>query len=185
MSNYRRNLIPGGIYFFTVVTQGRRPILTTSCGRKALRVAFDRILSQWPFTPFVTALLPDHLRCFWILPPGDSVYSIRWRRIKEEFTRFYLENGGREAEISESRKRSGERGIWQRRFWEHTIRDETELKSCVDYIHWNPCKHHLVKRAVEWPWSTFHRFLRAGEYDASWGKSDPCPNLHTPEWDGA
>lgn len=182
MADYRRNYVPGGTYFFTVVTAGRRCIFSSALGRECLRYAISDIQTTFPFTAFATVLLPDHLHSVWILPPGDDRYSTRWRRIKEEFTRTYLERGGSEYPLSASRKKKGERGIWQRRFWEHTIRDEDDLKRCVDYMHWNPCKHNLVPHPRDWPWSTFHRFVEQGEYDINWGSTNPCPDYDTPEW---
>ena len=182
MADYRRNYVPGGTYFFTVVTAGRRPILTTDLGRECLREAIDEIKAKSPFTLFAIVLLPDHLHSVWILPRGDADYSTRWRQIKEKFTRRYLERGGTEATVSDSRRKKSERGIWQRRFWEHTVRDEDDLKRCVDYVHWNPRKHNLAERVQDWPWSTFHRFVEEGEYDLDWGGTDPCPNDDTPEW---
>jgi putative transposase len=107
------------------------------------------------------------------LPPGDSKYSVRMKRIKEEFTQEWLNAGLREAAVTQSQARRGERGIWQPRFWEHTIEDEDDLERCVDYIHWNPRKHALVPRVRDWPWSSFHRFVKAGQYDIDWGGTAP------------
>ena len=182
MADYRRNYVPGGTYFFTVVTAGRRPILTTDLGRECLREAIDEVKAKSSFTLFAIVLLPDHLHSVWMLPRDDADYSTRWRQIKEKFTRRYLERGGRETTVSTSRQKKGERGIWQRRFWEHTVRDEDDLKRCVDYVHWNPRKHNVAERVQDWPWSTFHRFVEQGEYDLDWGGTDPCPNYDTPEW---
>jgi putative transposase len=105
-------------------------------------------------------------------------------RLKEEFSKNWLGSGGRELPQSESRRRQRYRGIWQKRYWEHTIEDELDLQRCVDYIHWNPCKHRVVSRVRDWPWSSFHRFVQAGEYDIHWGGIDPVPNWHAPEWGG-
>jgi len=105
------------------------------------------------------------------LPHGDWDYSTRWKRVKAEFTRHWLKAGGTEKSQSTSRTDRGERGIWQRRFFEHTCRDEDDLKRCVDYIHVNPLKHGLVERVRDWPWSSFHRFVRLGEYPANWGNA--------------
>ena len=182
MPNYRRNFVPGGTYFFTVVTYHRRPLLTSDLSRELLRRAFETIRQSYPFEMVATVLLPDHLHSIWTLPPGDSDYSMRWRRIKEEFTKEYLQRGGVELAQSPSRKKHGMRGVWHKRFWEHTIDDDTDLKSCADYIHWNPRKHNLVSRVIDWKWSTFHRFVSLGEYDAGWGGTDPTPGYDTPEW---
>jgi len=98
-------------------------------------------------------------------------------------TRSFLASGGDEAPVSESRSRRRGRGVWQSRYWEHTCRDEADLKRCVDYIHWNPVKHSQVQRVKDYPWSTFHRFVKEGEYDPNWGASDPCPDAIGPGWE--
>ena len=182
MSNYRRNLVPGGTFFFTCVTHHRRPILTTDLGRECLHKAIVKVGTDHPFNLFAIVLLPDHCHTVWILPPGDDRYSLRWLRIKEEFTRHWIDRGGHESEQSLSRKKHRQRGVWQRRFWEHTVRDEADLQRCVDYIHWNPRKHQLVKRVSDWKWSSFHRFVEGGQYDRDWGGVDPTPDWDGPEW---
>jgi putative transposase len=174
MPDYRRNNHPGATFFFTVVTHERRPVLTTDLGRYCLRQALLGVKAQRPFDHVAVVLLPDHLHAIWTLHSGDSDYSIRWAQIKERFTRLFLDGGGEEGAGSASRTRHRERGVWQRRFWEHTCRDEDDLKRCVDYLHWNPVKHGLVRFVEEYPWSSFHRFVRAGEYEHRWGESDPC-----------
>ncbi len=183
MPNYRRNYVPGGTYFFTVVTHQRRPILTSSLARNCLREAIKTVRDERPFELSAIVLLPDHLHAVWTLPRGDADYSTRWSHLKAEFTRSYLTTGGTEADRSESRERQGERSIWQRRFWEHTCRDEGDLKRLVDYVHWNPRKHGLVDRVKEYRWSSFHRFVRLGEYEEVWGGTDPCPGWDDPEWE--
>ena len=182
MPNFRRNLVPGGTFFFTVVTHLRRPILTTDLGRRCLREAINTVKDSHPFELFANVLLPDHWHCVWMLPRGDDRYPLRWMRIKEEFTKRWLAGGGDEAPQSESRSRHRLRGIWQKRYWEHTVRDEEDLERCVDYIHWNPRKHGLVTRVRDWEWSSFHRFVEAGQYDINWGGTDPTPGWNTPEW---
>jgi putative transposase len=107
------------------------------------------------------------------LPSGDADYSTRIKRIKEEFTCSWLDAGMSEANTTGAQREKGTRGIWQPRFWEHTIRDEDDLQRCVDYIHWNPRKHKLVRRVRDYAWSSFHRFVEAGEYDIDWGGSEP------------
>jgi putative transposase len=182
MSDYRRWYVPGGTYFFTVVTYGRRPILCEELGRACLHAAIEAVRQQWPFEIVAIVLLPEHLHTVWTLPRGDDRYSTRWRLIKEKFTQRYLRAGGREIAPSSSRKKQGERGIWQRRFWEHLVPDEDDLQRCVDYVHWNPRKHGLVARVRDWPWSSFHRFVELGEYDIDWGGTDPTPGYDDPEW---
>jgi REP-associated tyrosine transposase len=182
MSNYRRNYVPGGTYFFTVMTYRRRPILATELARMSLRNAIEKIRRRWQFEIVAIVLLPDHSHTVWTLPRGDSDYSLRIRRIKEEFSRSYLAGGGQELPLNKSRASRGERAIWQRRFWEHTIDDEDDLKRCVDYVHWNPQKHGLVSSVRDWRWSTFHCFVELGEYTLDWGRKDPTPGFDTPEW---
>ncbi len=116
-----------------------------------------------------------------MLPRGDARYPLRWMRIKEEFTERWLAGGGDEAPQSKSRSRHRLRGIWQKRYWEYTVRNEADLERCVDYIHWNPRKHGLVARVRDWEWSSFHRFVEAGQYDINWGGTDPTPGWNTPE----
>jgi len=182
MSRYRRNYVEGGTYFFTVVTYRRRPFLTSDLARDCLRNAIEAIKKKRPFEIVAVVLLPDHLHTVWTLPTGDANYSMRWRRIKEEFTKAYLARGGTELSQSRSRRKHGQRGIWHKRFWEHTVCDETDLERCCDYIHWNPRKHVLVSRVGDWSYSSFHRFVTAGQYDPDWGGVDPTPGYDTPEW---
>lgn len=124
-------------------------------------------------------LLPDHLHCIWKLLEHDSDYSTRWRKIKETFTRNYLSGAGRcgsgplqpcpaEAQVTLAKRRKGLRGVWQQRFWEHTIRDELDFGNHVNYIHFNPVKHALCRCAHEWPWSTFQRWIKEGYYQQTW-----------------
>jgi putative transposase len=183
MPDYRRNYIPGGTYFFTVVTGQRRPILDTPLARQLLHEALAETKARFPFELFAIVLLPDHLHTIWTLPPNDSDYSNRWRMVKEQFTRHFLASGGGEAARSQSRLRHRERAVWQRRFWEHTCRDEEDLKRSLDYVHWNPVKHGLVARVRDFQWSSFHRFVKLGEYDQEWGEANPCPGWDEPEWE--
>jgi putative transposase len=183
MPNYLRNYVPGGIYSFTVVTHQRRPLFDVENNRELLADAMRSVRLKRPFEIVAMVLLPDHLHCIWTLPPEDADFSNRWRQIKEAFTRKYLKAGGQEAEISDSRILHAERGVWQRRFWEHTCRDQDDLNRCIDYIHWNPVKHGLVTRVKDYPWSTFHKYVQDGIYAADWGQLDPYPNYHAPEWE--
>jgi putative transposase len=179
MSNYRRNFIPGGTFFFTLVTHQRRQFLATPAARCCLREALRKVRRDWPFALDAIVLLPDHLHCIWTLPPGDAAYDVRWKRIKHCFTTSYLSAGGSEGAISASRASKRERGIWQKRYYEHTVRDDDDLKRCVDYIHVNPLKHGLVARVRDWPWSSFHRYVTLGEYSPDWGGS---PKFYGDEW---
>ncbi len=182
MPNYRRWHVPGGTYFFTVVTFERQPLLADDLPRTLLREAIDKERGKRPFEIVAWVLLPDHLHAVWTLPPGDDDYSLRWQKIKEEFTKNYLSAGGREGVRSRSRRARQERAVWQRRFWEHTVEDEDDLERCVDYVHWNPVKHGHATRVRDWPWSTFHQFVKAGHYELDWGNTDPCPGYKAPEW---
>ncbi len=182
MPDYRRWYVPGGSFFFTAVTCARRPILYTDAARQCLHEAIDTARDKWPFTLVAIVLLPDHLHTVWTLPAGDAEYPMRWKCIKEQFTREYLARGGAEVPPSASRVRHGERGVWQRRYWEHTVRDAADLKRCVDYVHWNPKKHGYVANVRDWPWSSFHRYVELGEYTPDWGADDPTPGYDAPEW---
>ncbi len=182
MSDYRRCYVPGGTYFFTCVTYRRRPILTTDLGRRCLRAAIEKVRESYPFEIVAFVLVPDHCHSVWTLPPTDDKYPLRWRRIKEEFTEAWLAAGGTELPQSASRKRHRQRGVWHKRYWEHTVGDGADLKRCVDYTHWNPRKHGLAPRVRDWEWSSFHRFVTEGEYDLDWGGTDPTPGWDDPEW---
>ncbi len=182
MSNYRRWFVRGGMVFLTVVTYDRRPILTTDLGRCFLRNAIQQIRRGRPFQLFATVLMPDHWHLVMSLPRGDSDYSTRIRRIKDVFTEQWLGQGLGEARVTESQMRRGERGIWQPRFWEHTILDESELEGCVDYIHWNPRKHNVVRCIRDWPWSSFHRFAAAGHCSLDWGGVEPSTFTAERDW---
>lgn len=162
MTNYRRSKLCGGYYFFTVVTYKRRRFLADELSRICLKGAWRKIRQNRPFEVVAFCLLPDHLHCVWHLPDGDKDFSQRWMLIKKEFTRRYLKAGGLEPGQSMSREKKQERGIWQRRFWEHRIRDEKDLQKHIDYIHYNPVKHGLVNVIEDWPWSTYHKFVRNG-----------------------
>jgi len=122
-------------------------------------------------------VLPEHLHCIWSLGEADANYSLRWKFIKEGFTKKYLVEGGRENNRSDSKRRRGERAVWQRRFWEHTVRNEDELGRLCDYIHYNPVKHGHVKCPHQWPHSSFHRFVRQDLYPSNWA----CCCVRDPE----
>jgi putative transposase len=172
MSNYRRWRVEGGTYFFTVVTHERRPLLTTEAARTSLRAAICRVRQRHPLRVVAIVLLPDHLHTIWELPPGDADYAVRWRQIKTLVTQSLAPILPVAGDLSPSRRRRHEMGVWQRRFYEHTCRDEQDVKRLADYIHVNPVKHRLVTRVCDWPWSSFHRYVRSGEYTREWGGSD-------------
>ncbi|WFU30441.1 transposase [Bradyrhizobium brasilense] len=163
MVTYRRNFIAGGSFFFTVNLEDRRLRLLTD-HIDQLRAAFRETRERHPFTTEAIVILPDHLHAVWSLPEGDADFATRWRQIKSTFSRS-LPVGEL---ISGSRAARSERGIWQRRYWEHTIRDESDLTRHIDYVHINPLKHGLVKRVRDWPYSSFHRMVRLGVYPEDW-----------------
>jgi len=177
MSHYRRANFPGGYYFFTVVTYNRCSFLTTELARLCLRHAWRYVCQRRPFELYALCLLPNHLHCIWKLPDGDANFSTRWNSIKGIFTREYLRQGGQEAKRSSSQRKREEAALWQRRFWEHQIRDGDDLQNHVDYIHYNPVKHELVSKVEDWPWSTYHRFVRQGLYRGF----DETEQLKSPE----
>jgi putative transposase len=147
-----------------------------------LRSAIEEIRTTKPFSMIATVLLPDHWHIVLALPSGDSDYSTRMKRIKEEFTKGWLERGLPEAKVTDAQRKRGERGIWQPRYWEHTVTDERDLEGCVDYTHWNPRKHGLVSRVRDWPWSSFHRYVASGHYPIDWGGTAPTSYLSTRDW---
>lgn len=169
MSNYRRAVVNGGTYFSTLVTYHRQKILCESDVRKALRKGIQNVRQKHPFFINAWVLLPDHLHCIWTLPENDTDYSLRWAKVK----RFVSKQCGallyRDDLVNESKHRRNESTIWQRRFWEHLIRDDQDMKIHMDYIHYNPVKHKLVEGVKEWPYSTFHRYCENGIYPANWG----------------
>jgi putative transposase len=164
MTKYRRAQFEGGYYFFTVVTYERRKFLTDENALICLRQAINDTKKKNNFETIAFCLLPDHLHCIWKLPEGDNNFPLRWSKIKSQFTSLYLQSGGIESMQSPSRSGKRERGIWQRRFWEHQIRDERDLQRHLDYIHYNPLKHELVENVEDWPWSTYHRYIRENKY---------------------
>jgi putative transposase len=169
MSTCRRYFAPGGTYFFTVVTQGRAGILTTSEARAILHDAFRVCQQRWPFQIDAIVLLPEHLHAIWSLPRGDDRYPLRWAFIKKEFTKGWLQAGGSEKSISPARIGRRRRGVWQPRYWEHLISDEDDFERHLEYIHYNPVKHGLVECPRDWPFSSFHRWVRLGAYETDWG----------------
>ncbi|RJQ47520.1 MAG: transposase [Gammaproteobacteria bacterium] len=164
MTNYRRHFVPGGSYFFTVALADRSATLLTD-HIDVLRKAFQRIRRELPFNIEAMVVLPDHLHCVWTLPPETADFSTRWKRIKAEFSHALPAGEQRSA----SRMKKGERGIWQRRFWEHALQDELDWQRYVDYVHYNPVKHGYMKRVAQWPYSTFRRYVKLGLYPLEWG----------------
>jgi putative transposase len=129
------------------------------------------------FETVAIVLLPDHLHVIWTLPRGDDDYPSRWQAIKAKFTSQWLAAGGEEHDVTRGYRR---RGVWQPRFMEHAIRDEQDLHNHADYIHYNPVKHGYVQAPRDWPWSSFHRYVRSGDYPVDWG----CAHERPPQFGG-
>jgi putative transposase len=172
MSRYRRSRTTGATYFFTLTTYRRRKLLTHPVVRQALHEAILTVRRKLPFTSHAWVLLPDHLHTLWEMPDGDSDYGLRWSLIKQHASRMTLQGTTIDITRSQSQRNRRESGFWQRRFWEHLIRDEEDFARHMDYIHWNPVKHGYVSQAKNWPYSTFHRLVRDGVYPADWGGAD-------------
>lgn len=164
MSDYHRILQPGGCWFFTHVLHHRHGNDLLIRHIKQLHEAVQHVRHKHPFRIHGWVVLPDHFHCLISLPEGDSDYPLRWRLIKSRFSQALPKT----EMIDEVRLRRGERGIWQRRYWEHTIRDQRDFNNHMDYIHINPLKHGLVQRVRDWPYSTFHRCVDRGMYPVDW-----------------
>jgi putative transposase len=171
MSNYRRVNAKGATYFFTVTTYRRREFLTLPESRQALRNAIAAAKQRCAFVTRAWVLLPDHMHCIWTLPENDADFSKRWGLIKAEFTKQSKARLHNADWMNQSKHKHRESTIWQRRFWEHRIRDEDDFDNHMDYIHFNPVKHGYVDRVCDWPYSTFHRYARSGVYRIAWAGS--------------
>ncbi len=167
MPEYRRAWLKGGTFFFTVVTYRRRPTLETEVAIDLLMRCFQVVMTRLPFTIDAMVILPDHIHCIWTLPDNDLDFSIRWKQIKAMFTHNYP--GDRRENISDSMRKKNERGIWQRRFWEHRIRDQEDFNRHCDYIHYNPVKHGLVDLPICWRHSSLRKLVEKGVYPENWG----------------
>ena len=166
MVQYRRNRVAGGTYFFTVTLRDR----TARCLVERiddLKLSIQTVKRERPFRIDAMVVLPEHLHTVWSLPPDDDDYAGRWRLIKGRFSRALVKAG-----VGLRRNDKGEYDLWQRRYWEHTIRDEADLQRCVDYLYYNPVKHGWVKQVHQWPHSTFHRDVAKGIYPQNWAGSD-------------
>jgi putative transposase len=167
MPEYRRLRVPGGTYFFTVNlrVRGSRLLLEHI---DALRQAVATVRQRQPFHIDAWVVLPDHMHCIWTLPDGDVTYPNRWYAIKARFSRSVPTTEYRSA----SMLARGERGLWQRRYWEHTIRDDRDYANHMDYVHFNPVKHGLAAAPGGWPHSSFHHCVRRGLYPQDWSGPD-------------
>jgi putative transposase len=169
MPNYRRVYLPGGIYFLTLVTYCRRPLFKDPTNVELLRAATAQIKAKKPFEILAAVVLPDHIHFVWQLPRNDSNYSQRISRLKVLFTRAFKANHPLSNQVSASRLKHRESDVWQRRFWEHTIKDETDLQQHLDYVHYNPVKHGLVSCPHLWEYSSFSKWVSQGKYAQNWG----------------
>ena len=168
MPRYRREHVPGGTFFFTVnLLERRRRLLVDHVDD--LRASFRSAWHAQPFEVIAIVILPDHLHCLWRLPEGDGDTAGRWARIKSGFCRRLAPVEYRSA-VRIARR---ERGVWQRRYWEHPVRDEADLRHHVDYIHMNPVKHGHAAAVRDWPYSSFHRFVRLGWLPPDWAGERP------------
>ena len=177
MPRYRRART-GPTYFFTLVSFERRPILCYAPIRNVLRLALRNVRAKRPFEIDAWVLMPDHLHCIWTLPEGDTDYSTRWAQIKRTVSRFCDTDIRARHPVSESRRKHRDSVIWQRRFYEHAIRDELDFERHVDYVHFNPVRHGHAESAAAWPFSTFHRYVRAGVLPADWGGTTEARQMH-------
>jgi len=164
MPRYRRASIAGGTFFFTVTIADRTDdLLVREIGR--LRDSYRAVQSRHPFETVAICILPDHLHALWTLPEGDADFAMRWSLIKVRFSRGLAAAPSRSVRHIVKR----EKGLWQRRYWEHAIRDERDLKRHINYIHFNPVRHNLVPRVRDWPHSSFHRYVTRGQLPEDWG----------------
>jgi putative transposase len=162
--HYRRTDVAGATYFFTLnLAERYRTLLTDHI--TTLRTVIRGVKQRHPFHIDALVILPDHLHCVLTLPEGDADYPLRWTLIKAGFSRHIPRTERRNS----SRVDKGERGVWQRRYWEHMIRDEHDYARHVDYIHFNPVRHGYSSRAADWPYSSIHRYIAAGTLTRDWG----------------
>ena len=166
--DYRRWFRADGTYFFTVVTYNRRKIFQDARARETLRRVILQVQALRPFEILAIVLLPDHCHSIWKMKDDDDNFSVRWQMIKRRFTKSWLARDSRYVTISASRIKRGERGVWQRRFWEHLIRDQKDFAMHMDYIHYNPVKHGYVKCPHQWEHSSFHRWVKEEVYESDW-----------------
>jgi putative transposase len=173
MTHYRR-IRSGNTFFFTLVSHRRRPILCHPRMRDGLRRAIQDLRRNHPFSIDGWVLMPDHLHCIWTLPDGDADFSTRWSLIKRSVSRLSRDLALDPDERSPSACKRRESTIWQRRFREHLIRDDIDFERHLDYIHFNPVRHGYAGRAIDWPYSTMHRYVKEGRYPGDWsGGANP------------
>ena len=163
MVQYRRSRLAGGTYFFTLTLRDRRSFHLVN-HINHLRNAFRAARKKSPFIIHAIVVLPEHLHTIWELPAEDDDYPKRWRFIKSHYTRALVKGG-----VNLIKNERGEYNLWQRRYWEHQIRDESDMKRHFDYIHYNPVKHRYVPAVSDWPYSSFHRYVKLGWLSNDWG----------------
>ena len=168
MAKYIRWFKEGGTYFFTVKTFNRQRLFSNETARQFLREAIQETQRQMPFDIPAIVLLPDHIHTIWRMPENDQIFSARWGCIKRRFTKRWSAYSDAGPTVSHSRKKRKEHGVWQRRFWEHLIRDRDDYAHHMDYIHYNPIKHDLVECPHQWPHSSFHHWVKEGAYSKEW-----------------
>ena len=168
MANYRRASACGGKFFFTVVTYRRRPVLDRPESRQALREVIEDVRIRRPFSIDAWVLLPDHIHCIWTLPEGVSDFSLRWSLIKSGFSKKTKALFKVDEWMNDSKLKRRESTVWQRRFWEHQVRDDEEYRVYTDYIHYNPVKHGLADAPHKWAYSSFHCYVEEGVYEKEW-----------------
>lgn len=171
MVNYRRSFVPGGTFFFTVTLQDRKSNLLVE-RINLLKAGVQKVKNEYPFQIKAYVILPEHLHMIWELPQGDCNYSLRWKKIKAHFSKSLCQSG-----IILNKTKHHEYRLWQRRFWEHTIKDMLDFEDHVNYIHYNPIKHGLVKDLHDWPYSSFHHYVLTGQISEHWAS---C-NLKKPQ----
>lgn len=169
MSQYIRSTTQGGIYFFTLVTYKRRKIFCNADFLHVFKQSIKYIQHRYPFEILAWVQMPDHLHCIWQMPIDDANYSMRWSQIKRLTTQSCPQYHLSHDKLNASKIKRNEKGVWQRRFYEHEIRNEQDLKNHLDYLHYNPVKHGLVDNVGDWQYSSFHRLVGEGYYPADWG----------------
>ena len=168
MSHYRRANTSNATYFFTVVTYRREAFLCDESVRDALRNAIIKVQTQYSFEIDAWVLLPDHMHTIWTLPENDANFSLRWQLIKRYVTRECGAYLNRPEWLNTSKIKHQEATLWQRRFWEHQICGDSDYQTHMDYCHFNPVKHGLVKRVQDWPYSSFHKYVILSQYPLDW-----------------
>ena len=172
MVRYQRAQAAGGTFFFTV-TLARRQSDVLTAGIKLLRQSLRRIHQQRPFVIDAIVIRPEHLHTIWKLPAGDTDYATCWQPIETDFTRQIGATGD-----CSPRHANGEPALWQRRYWKHQIRDDTDYQKHIDYIHFNPVRHGYARHVADWPYSAFHRFVRQGLLPSDWGGNGDSDTGH-------